>query len=536
MVLCCAALLFSLPAQKRVDPGEWVYDALAVLSLEQGIVFFADSVLTIGQIERMLTEIDEEALSPSGKLLYARVDSYLHSSAWLSYQGDALTLGVDMAVWPELYFKTNSELKWTYDHHYRQPLFIAPLSLSFGPYITIEMDPYFGENEYAASLHDNYTNIPFDLAPEVDIHFPKHAYLSVGVPFGKASGVHFAIGIGDNFFGRTRTGSILLSDYMEKVGYAELSLFSPFVKYAAKIMQLEVNKYLYMHYLHMRPHKRVSVSAMEGVMVNAPLELRFLNPLMIFHSMESWETYGDYNADLAPDAPAEKTGASRAGSFFGAKIEYQPWNHVRLYGLFGITQLQLGVEHDRWEEDLTPDALGFQAGAEFSMPVPQGYWTFGLEGVYTYPYMYVKYDKGWSYYRELAEVDRLTVRYWTGTPFGPDSIAGTLWAGYHHGAQWSLEGSFLFLAQGENSGTDIFDDDGYRVTHEVADVVRPPTGIPTYTYTVTLLGKWSPVTWLNVSLQPAYTIVQNHGHSSDTLEQGFEIILSIQIKPPFKRL
>jgi hypothetical protein len=519
-----------------VDPGEWVYDALAVLSQEKGIVFFADSALTIGQIEGMLTEIDEGSLSPSGKLLYARVDSYLHSSAWLSYQLGALTLGVDMAVWPELYFKTNSAMEWTYDHYYRQPLFIAPLSLSFGPYITIEMDPYFGENEYAASLHDNHTNIPFDLAPEFDMHFPKHAYLSVGVPFGKASGVHFAIGIGDNFFGRTRTGSILLSDYMEKVSYAELSLFSPYIKYAAKIMQLEVNKYLYMHYLHMRPHKRVSLSAMEGVMVNAPLELRFLNPMMIFHSMESWETYDDYNADLANNPPAEKTGASRAGSFFGAKIEYQPWNHVRLYGLFGITQLQLAIEHDRWEEDLTPDALGFQAGAEFSVPAPQGYWTFGLEGVYTYPYMYVKYDKGWSYYRELAEVDRLTVRYWTGTPFGPDSIAGTLWAGYHHRAQWSLEGSFLFLAQGEKSGTDIFDNDGYRVTHEVADVVRSPTGIPTYTYTVTLLGKWSPVAWLNVSLQPAYTIVQNHGHSSDTLEQGFEIILSIQIKPPFKRL
>jgi hypothetical protein len=536
MAVWGSSALFSLPAQKIVYPDEWVYDAIAVLSREQRTVFFADSTLTIGQIERILTEIDEDALSPSGKIIYERVTGYLHSSPWLSYQSDALSVGVDVAVQPEGYFKTNPDVPWIYDHHSRNPIFLAPITLSFGRWITLEMDPFFGENEKAATLHHNYINVPLDMVTEGDLHFPKRAYLNAGIPFGKASGVNFALGIGEDFFGRTRTGSIILSDYLERSNYAQLSVFSPVVKYTAEIMQHEVNKYQYMHYLQVRPHRIVSISLTEGVMVNAPLELRFLNPMMIFHSYESYKTYTSYNEDIGADPvlTAPEDDSSRVGSFFGAKIELQPVKYLRLYGLFAMNQLQLGIEKKEWSDKLTPDALAFQAGTEVSIPVPRGYWLFGLEGVYTYPYMYVLHDKGWSFYKELAEVDNMKVRYWVGTPFGPDSIAGALWVGYHDSTQWSLEFSFLFAAQGERSGTDIFDDTsypGYRSTPEAYGIVKPPTGTPTLTSTITLLGKWTPLAWLNLSLQPGYRIIGNSDHVSGKTEQGFEIVLAAQIKP-----
>jgi hypothetical protein len=77
-------------------------------------------------------------------------------------------------------------------------------------------------------------------------------------------------------------------------------------------------------------------------MVYAPLELRFLNPLAIFHGLESFKTYGDYNEDIG------NTGLdahdSRVGSYFGTKLEVQPWKYMRFYGLFAMNQLQLGVE------------------------------------------------------------------------------------------------------------------------------------------------------------------------------------------------
>ncbi|MDR2418567.1 MAG: hypothetical protein LBD79_05890, partial [Treponema sp.] len=420
----------TLPAQKLLYPGDWAYDALAVLAQEQGLVFFADSTLTVSQVSNMLDEIDDEALSPSGKRLRRHLREYLVAPPLYAYQSDAIEAGVDVELAAEAFMKSNGEVPWIHDNYERRPLFVAPLTLSFGSWLTAGLDPQFAQNEKTALANDNYTNIPIDLAPEFDLHFPKRTYLSIGIPFGKASGVYFSIGIGENFYGRTRTGSILLSDYMDRVSFGRLSLFSPNLRYGAEIMQLEATKYLYMHYLQFRLFQCLTLSFTEGMMVNAPLELRYLNPLMIFHNLEPWKTYDDYNEDLGNGTSAEETGETRAGAFFGAKVEVQPWKYVRLYGLLGLSQLQLPIEHDLWEEDLTPDALAFQLGAEASLPAWNGYWRFGLEGVYTYPYMYLKFDKGWSYYKESTQIDNMTLRQWTGTPFGPDSIAGTLWAGY----------------------------------------------------------------------------------------------------------
>jgi hypothetical protein len=522
-----------------VRSGEWVYDALAVLAREQQRVLFADSSLTIEQIERLVSELEEETLSPSGKLIYEQIEAYLHSSPWFSLESDALTLGIDAALQPEFYFKTNSAANWIYDYHQRNPLFSTSISFSLGSFITLEFDPYFGQNEYAATQHGNHINIPLDMVSQTDLHFPKWAYLSAGLPLGRFSGIHFAAGIGNDFLGRTSTGSIILSEYMERVHYAQLSLYSPLIKYTIEVMQLQALKYQYMHYLHIRPHKIVTLTLTEGLMVNAPLELRYLNPLMIFHGLEAYKTYDDYNKDLANSDPADPTGTSRIGSFFGVKIELQPVKRLRLYGLFAMDQLQLGIERDNWADDLTPDALAFQAGAEFSIPVQYGYWNFALEGVYTYPYMYVLYDKGWSFYKELDEFDLTTIRYWTGTPFGPDSIAGALSLGYYAlypdgRPLWSLKFSFLFLAQGERSDTAIFDTTTYRPTPADVDVIVPPTGVPAFTYTISLLGKWSPFDWLHAAMQPGYRIISNHKHISGKLEHGFEITFSIKINPPFR--
>jgi hypothetical protein len=269
-------------------------------------------------------------------------------------------------------------------------------------------------------------------------------------------------------------------------------------------------------------------------MVNAPLELRYLNPLTVFHGLESYKTYKDYNEDLGNTAVEDpKTHDSRVASFFGTKLEAQPWKYMRFYGLFAMNQLQLGIEKENWPNTLTPDALAFQGGAEFSLPFRQGYWTFGLEGTYTYPFMYVLYDKNWSFYKQQDEVDNMDVRYWLGTPFGPDSIAGTFWFGYHRLKTWSAEFSFLYAAQGERSGTDIFDTDDYRSTPEHYNVVVSPTGTPIYTYTFSLKGVYTPLPWLRVSFEPGYRIIHNAAHISGQTKQGFEFALAMSFRPKF---
>jgi hypothetical protein len=535
------SVLFSLPAQKILFPGDWAYEALGFLSREQGVVLQTDSSLTVQRVERLLLEIDEESLSESGKAVYRELKDYLDSEWSFNLGSDAVSAAFNPMFQPEFFFKTGEGVPWIWNNHSRHSLFLFPVSFSVGPWLAAEMDLQIGQNEYAASLHNNYINVPYDPVSQFDIHLPKRAFFSAGIPFGMASGINFAIGQGDDFFGSTKTGSVILSEYLERVIYAQLSLYTPSFRYAAEVMQYEVNKYHYMHYLTVRPHRSLSVSLAEGVMVNAPLELRFLNPFTVFHSYEAFKTYTDYNRDLGHD-PAnpgpedntfDPTGGSRIGSYFGAEIEWQPIRYLRLYGLFVMDQFQLGVEKSNWETSLTPDAMAFQAGAEASFPRAGGYWAFGLEGVYTYPFMYVLWDKHWSFYKENPEIDQMTVRYWTGSPFGPDSIAGSLWAGFH-APKWSAVFTFTAAVQGERSGLGIFDraPGDYQPSHEVYDVTTPPTGIPVRTYTASVLAKWAPFIWLDFSLQPGYRYMVNAGHQTGKNTGSFEIAVSLRLRPP----
>jgi hypothetical protein len=337
-------------------------------------------------------------------------------------------------------------------------------------------------------------------------------------------------------------------------------VFSPYFKYTAQITQYEVNKYQYMHFFQVKPHRTVSVSLAEGVMANAPMELRFLNPFTIFHSYQSFKTYTNYNEDLghykqswdtldqlwgtgANGLPYDRTydpnGHSRIGSYFGAKVEWQPIRNFRFYGLLVFDVFDLPVKKDHWMEKLYPDAVGYQAGTEYSFPVQWGYWVFGLEGVYTYPYLYVMWDKGWSFYKEVPELDNYTLRYWTGSPFGPDTIAGTFWMGFRSTLGWYSGLSFVFSARGERSELSIFDHDSsisdtYRPNNSVYDVTVPPTGIAVFSYTLSFQGEYYPKEWYRLTVQPGYRINVNAGHEKGRIEHGFEIAVSFRFKPPVR--
>ncbi|MDR2485574.1 MAG: hypothetical protein LBD55_09285 [Treponema sp.] len=534
----------ALPAQKAVYPGEWLYDALTALALEQGLVFFTGSALTIAQVELMLAEIDELSLSSSGMALYEQVHNCLAAPPLFSYTAGALALNIDPALQPEFYFKTNERLAWNHKPGGRLPFLSLPADISLSSYITLESDLYLGENRMLSNAHDNYANFPFDKTLDgvqsIDTNFPKRAYLSAGVPLWKQSGINFRIGIGDDAYGRTKTGSIILSDSMKGVNYANLTFYSPVIRYSTDIKQLEVNKYLYLHYFQMQFFNRLSIALVEGVMVNAPFELRYLNPMMIFHGFSAWEDYGGYNEGIGEEGLSEYN--SRVGSLGGLIIEARPWRYSRIYGLAAMNEFEIpGIEGG--DDSTVPNSLAFQLGCETYIPVSAGYWTFGLEGVYTYPYMYILSNKNWSFYRESNEVSNPPIRDWVGTLFGPDSIAGTLWAGYRHISGWSASLAFLMLVQGENSGTGIFDvpdkahypfdkpDKGYYPKTPEEAGAATPTGTPAYTYHISASGEWRPSKWLRVSLQTGYKIIQNAGHNENRLEHGFEMSLSIGFTP-----
>jgi hypothetical protein len=518
--------VFSLPDQKLIYPGEWPYDALTCLSLEQRILFFSGAMLTVSQMQGMLAEIDGGSLSPSGRLLYEKLDAYLNSPADLSIAAGSLEVDIWAALQGELYLNSNQKTGWIYDHTKRQPLFAIPASISYSPYVTLEMDVNAEQARGAYTIDGNVANFLF--GKSFNFNMPRRAYLSLGLPLKWSSGLQFKIGMGEDFFGRTHTGSVILSDQMANITYAGFSLYSPLVGYSANIIQFKVDKYYYYHKLETRLFKKFSFSMLEGAVVNAPLELRYLTPTMIFHSFHA-------NGDYPPpyDIFYDK---SRAASFFAMKLEAQVITYARFYGIWALNELQTPDEKKKEPDALRADSFAFQGGGEFSIPVSWaggGHWTFGLEGVYTFPFFYVMQGKDWSFYKP-ADAQTGKLAFWMGTPFGPDSAALSLWAGFQ-GPVWSLSGSFLFLAQGERSSTDIFSTDTFHPwrTKDTGELhLVSPTGIPAYTWALGLSGTWVIKEWISLHLNPGYKIIANYQHIRGAVEQGFEFALSLRLTPP----
>jgi hypothetical protein len=532
----------ALPAQKLVYPGDWIYDALTALSMEQKKAFLNGSAVTIAQVELILAEIDGGELSESGEDLLQEVYDWLEGSVSFSRSLGPVAVDFDPSLRIEGYAKSSRDLDWVYGPNDRQPFLSLPLSFSMASYVTVHADLAFGENRMLGEAHDNYTNFPFDKflddVQSVDSNIPRRAYLSAGVPIRKTMGVNFRLGIGDNMFGRSKTGSVILSDNMRGVGYAALEFYSPYIKYTADVMELEVTKYLYLHHLQANITRRFSLSLVEGVMVNAPFEIRFINPAMIFHSFSAWKDYGDYNQQVGNDQEqddrdyfARYPTNSRVGSLLGISMDFRPWRYGRFYGLAAMNQLEVGSE--RGGSSTVPDGLAFQFGYESFFPSAAGYWNFGVEGVYTYPYMYILAHKNWSFYRESLEVSTRRedpIREWVGSPFGPDSMALSVWAGYRR-RNWSAAGSFLTLVQGENASTGVFDRPfrGYYPTTGSQAAAVTPTGQVTWTWLAEFEGTWIPKDWLSLTLRPAVKVVRTGGDA----EAGFEMVLSVKIAPKF---
>jgi hypothetical protein len=149
------------------------------------------------------------------------------------------------------------------------------------------------------------------------------------------------------------------------------------------------------------------------------------------------------------------------------------------------------------------------------------------------------WDKGWSFYKDVPELDAdmdPPLRYWTGSPFGPDTIAGTLRAGFRSSAGWYMGGSFIFSAQGERSDLGIFDrdnsvDDTYRPSHKVYDVTVPPTGIPIYTFTASFSFQKNLSEWLSFGILPGYRAAINIGHVEGRTEHGPQIAMYLRYRP-----
>ncbi|MBQ9494572.1 MAG: hypothetical protein IJR50_02900 [Treponema sp.] len=455
-------------SQQLLPDGHWMYDALYMLNADVGRATLGDSApLSVAELKMYFDDIPYNKLSESGKRLYSQVWDFFTDKKFAINFGP-VKVGFNVIAEPQLMYKSNKNIDWSFGTDYTgkiapdgkdywasssflgnsasNPFLSLPLSLSFGDSIIIETTPFFGKSFQGMSKQRNFTNLPYNFN-DMEFLWPRTAYASVGKSFNKW-GVNLHIAHEGMRIGKTQTGSIIYNSTFETDAYVQFNVYSPYVKYNLDIVQIARNRFMYIHNLDVIPYfKWIKLRILEGTLVNAPFEFRFLNPLMIMHSFGAWNDY---------TTPEESKYYDEAHvcAYMGASFDITPCKYLRLYGLYAQNEIQSKHELKSAIGRAMPDSFGVQTGAEFTFPDKHnGWWLCTLEGVYTSPFFYIKHGAEWSLYsaRQDMQGNSNPVCSWIGTPFGPDCIGAQLRVGYRHMQKWSCTMEYLFVAHGTNS-------------------------------------------------------------------------------------
>lgn len=484
LILCVFRLSVSLWAdvyssQQIIKSDHWIYDAISALSLQSGRRPVVDlGPVSVAELRIQFKRIDKNLLSDSGKLLYEEAENFLYSDAVGLRFGGAFA-GFNFSADVEFLFKSNKGMDWSFATDYtsgaddensseklygntsvfqasplNKPSISLPIYLGWGDYFMIETVPVLAKNYWGMSNDKNFTNLIYR-AGDFDFLWPQTAYGSVGYAFEKW-GFNMSVGKQGLKVGRTLTGSIIYNDSFETDGYVQLNVYSERLKYNLDIVQVESDKFMYLHVIDVNFFKWLKITVLEGSLVHGPFEIRFLNPLMIMHSFGGWTEYRS-------DIEKKVYGEADFCAYMGFNIDVVPCKNWRLYFLYAQTEIQSKAELSG-SGKYTPNGIGTQFGTEVVIPhKKQGFFKIGLEAIYTSPYLYLKDTPDSSLIKERYDMQtpkNIPLYSWIGSPFGPDCIGGKALVKYENMQKWGAEASYLFLAHGTNS-FGLFNQYGY---------------------------------------------------------------------------
>jgi hypothetical protein len=198
---------------------------------------------------------------------------------------------------------------------------------------------------------------------------------------------------------------------------------------------------LYLHRIDFNLFDVISIGIMEGLMVgNSSLEIRYLSPLMIFHSLySSWDypLWGPEQGDLN-------------GSLLSLEVNWNILKAVAVYGQFVMTEYATPYELEGWPDVQPPNGLGYLAGVRYSRSF--GAWgsIFYGEFIYTDPYLYMNSSPFASFiWMRRLSLDASRVRFeFIGYP--RDTVSLTLGAQFFKDDVLRITGECTYLSRGEH--------------------------------------------------------------------------------------
>ena len=292
------------------------------------------------------------------------------------------------------------------------------------------------------------TNIPFLSAGNIDVDVTDNSYISVGVPY-----ISLSLGRGQLSLGNGKMGNLILGNNLPYHDYLSISasnntwfdytmLMSFFTHpqnyYQGHTSLIHGIQMFIAHRFEMRMFSdKLRITLNEATMYQSEdntIDFRVFNPLLIMH--------GFYIS-------------ANANSLASIELEFAPFRNFQLYASFAIDDLAV-KEEKAPEPGATLNMWGVMGGMRVSVPAKKGYFTLGLEAVYTTPFMYHKDSYGNADYSLdfigtvsfMHDNKKVYNRQYLSFPFGSDALAAMLDVSYTNPLKWSIGLNLFAMAHG----------------------------------------------------------------------------------------
>jgi hypothetical protein len=511
-----------------ISAGDPVLEDIRYIVRESGTSFLSFTPpLSRDEVLQILDALDPAALSIPAREAYGRVQNRLNPRMRFSDGLFSVNAHITAALGGRA--RTNTDIPWGQDYK-ENPVFVSlPVDFFFADSFELSFEPMLASDPFFyESAGSFWVNLPYE-AKRFDMNIPLRA-------FGAAGGNwwNFQLGRDRVSFGTAFTGNLALSDTPDYYDFARLSVFSSYFKYSVLISQLPLslsasladpesydagdvsstlNRYLYLHRMDFRLFRKLSLGITEAVIIgNAPLELRYLNPLAVFHSFFSWQDYPKWGAG----------DGDLSGSLFSLDIEWAIVPSLRWYGQMVMNEFSTPYEMKRWPDSQPPNGLGYLCGLEYTRALNAWGATFYGEFVYTDPFLYVLSSPFASFIwmRRLSDIGSKGLRYrWMGHPEGRDILLFTLGSGFFKG-NLSYAADVSFIRRGENTlfwnwgvGPGFYDQ-------------HTPTGTAENQLSAAFKVNWKPLACLTLTAYLSGTMVFNAKHIKEKQAYGMDMAFS----------
>ena len=391
------------------------------------------------------------------------------------------------------------------------------------------------------NLFYNFTNAGFILSPALDGSWQyygnsKNIYTFFNYQPTKVGGVigndfmNFYIGRSRQEFGNGVTGNMIIGDNFSYQEIAKLSFFSDIFSYYLSLTHfdnIETNTDFQLSGLHQNRliHRfdfniinklRFAINIGAHMLSDSPFDLRMLNPMMIIHN---WNN----NSESIEWEPGNN---DELNNILGFEFEYAFYPGYIATAQVVIDQMRVYGENN----STVPPAFGFLLNLKNYTTLKTGYLDSYIEGAYTSPYLYLN-KKTWDG-NENYMLDHIvgyrfsqnntTEAEYSGYIYGQDALVFSAGTEYTSFNAWSVKGSILYMAHGEN-GKESWRNKDNRTGADIST----PSGLVEHTLSVRAGGSYSILENLKLTAELGTSFIWNYHNDANAFRTNLQAAVGI---------